>query len=92
MTPVDNVPSAQADSDFGVWVATSTTAPDAYPPSTPASSRSSTKCQTLSAMPMSDMLMAMPRLARISTSLRPYRSAIRPHTGARNPAPRKVMP
>ena len=71
MIPEDRTPSAQPHRSLGVWVATSTVEPDANPPSKPARSRSPTSCQTLCAIPIKDMMTAMPRLARISIGLRP---------------------
>jgi hypothetical protein len=65
------MPRAQPVRFLGVWVATRTVDPEAYPPANPASSRSATSCQTCCAIPMSDIVTAIPRLARISMSLRP---------------------
>ena len=42
--------------------------------------------------PISDMATAMPRLARINISLRPYRSASLPQSGANIAAVRNVAP
>ncbi|MNQ36779.1 hypothetical protein D3C85_503040 [compost metagenome] len=67
----DIVPSAQPVRSLGVCVATSTIEPEAYPPSSPASSRRPTSCHTLAARPISAIATAMPRLARISIGLRP---------------------
>ncbi len=71
MIPEDRTPRAQPQRFLGVCVATRTVEPDANPPSKPARSRRPTSCQTSCAIPIKDMMMAIPKLARINMGLRP---------------------
>ena len=69
--PAESAPSAQPVLFFGVCVATRIIEPEEYPPATPTNKRSATSCQMSVTIPIDDMAIAMPRLARISISLRP---------------------
>lgn len=45
--------------------------PDEYPPAIPANKRKPMNCQISEASPISNMVIAIPRLARTSMGLRP---------------------
>lgn len=71
ITPEERRPNAQAERDFGACTATRIVAPDEYPPAIPANKRKPMNCQISEASPISNMVIAIPRLARTSMGLRP---------------------
>jgi len=73
-------------------LATSAIAALENPANTPISARNAKNCQTFAATPISAVKTPMARLERNSISLRPRRSATRPHTGEANAATKEVTP